>query len=62
MKLIQLHNIQFEDLEILNLNLESRRMFGRLYSSIENGFPSPAEDFEGEYLSLDERYLGSNQK
>lgn len=57
MKLIQLNNIQFEDIDILKLNPESPRIFGRLYSSIENGFPSPAEDFEGEYLSLDERYL-----
>ncbi|WP_419871072.1 LexA family protein [Chryseobacterium sp. CT-SW4] len=57
MKLIQLNNIQFEDIDILKVNPESPRIFGRLYSSIENGFPSPAEDFEGEHLSLDERYL-----
>lgn len=57
MKLIQLHNIQFEDLELLKINPDSSRLYGKMYSSIENGFPSPAEDFEGEHLSLDERYL-----
>ncbi|MHA7822459.1 LexA family protein [Chryseobacterium arthrosphaerae] len=57
MKIIQLHNIEFEDLELLKLNPDSERLFGKMYNSIENGFPSPAEDFEGEYLSLDERYL-----
>ncbi|MEI7488424.1 MAG: S24 family peptidase [Chryseobacterium sp.] len=57
MKIIQLDSIEFEDIELLSLKENSQKYYVRMYNSIENGFPSPAEDFEGEKLSLDERYL-----
>ena len=57
MKLVPLHNtVEFEDLELLSIKA-GQKMYGRVVSSIANGFPSPAEDFSGEVLSLDEKYL-----
>ncbi|WP_454059414.1 LexA family protein [Elizabethkingia ursingii] len=58
MKLIHLqHKLEFEDFELIDIKDNSVRKYAPFFSSIYNGFPSPAEDFEGEKLSLDERYL-----
>lgn len=58
MKLIQLHQkLEFEYFELLNIKEDAVIKHAAFFSNIQNGFPSPAEDFEGEKLSLDERYL-----
>lgn len=56
MKLIQ--NIKFSgDLEILKLESDGAKYFANYYGNVSAGFPSPAEDFQGTRISLDERYL-----
>ena len=57
MKLIKLPKIEFDDLDLLEIKQDGQRFYARQVNSIANGFPSPAEDFAGEVLSLDERYL-----
>ncbi|AQX84060.1 DNA repair protein [Elizabethkingia bruuniana] len=58
MKIVPLHNkIEFEDIELINIKDDAIKKYAPLFPSVQNGFPSPAEDFEGEKLSLDERYL-----
>ncbi|WP_374440597.1 LexA family protein [Epilithonimonas sp.] len=56
MKLIKV-STGFEDLEMLQIKQDGDKFYTRMVNSIANGFPSPAEDFAGEVLSLDERYL-----
>ena len=56
MKLIQ--NIQFSsDISLLKVNHEGQRYFVDFYGDVSAGFPSPAEDFQQERISLDERFL-----
>ena len=56
MKLIQ--NIKFsDDLHLLKIEHESKPTYVDFYGNISAGFPSPAEDFMQERISLDERYL-----
>lgn len=56
MKLIQ--NIQISsELEMLQLESEGTRFYVNYYGNVSAGFPSPAEDFQQERISLDERYL-----
>ncbi|WP_407497504.1 LexA family protein [Elizabethkingia meningoseptica] len=58
MKLLHIHHkLEFEDFELLSIKDDAVRKYAPFFSNIQNGFPSPAEDFEGEKLSLDERYL-----
>lgn len=56
MKLIKV-STGFEDLELMQIKQDGEKYYARMVNSIANGFPSPAEDFAGEVLSLDERYL-----
>lgn len=44
-------------MQMLPLLSDGRRFYVQLHDSIANGFPSPADDFEGRKISLDERYL-----
>ncbi len=45
------------NMQMLPLLSDGRRFYVQLHDSIANGFPSPADDFEGRKISLDERYL-----
>ena len=45
------------ELEQLSIELNSDRHYVPLQGSIQAGFPSPAEDFLLDRISLDERYL-----
>ena len=56
MKNIKIENIDFEDVELIHMKQDYHKCYVKMYS-VQNGFPSPAEDFEGEKLSLDEKYL-----
>lgn len=51
------YKLEFEDFELIDIKDDAVKKYAPFFSSIQNGFPSPAEDFEGEKLSLDERYL-----
>lgn len=56
MKLIQ--NIQFgNELEYLTIEKIDSRYYANYYGDVSAGFPSPAEDFRQERISLDERFL-----
>lgn len=56
MKLIR--NIQFApDLTLLRVSNDSERHFVKFYGNISAGFPSPADDFLQEGISLDQLYL-----
>lgn len=59
MKIIYNKPIQFESgLNIYKYNTESQKLEGFYISEkVQAGFPSPAEDFITERLSLDERYI-----
>lgn len=57
MKLVKLPKIGFEDFDLMEIKKDGERFYARQVSSIANGFPSPADDFAGEVLSLDEKYL-----
>ncbi len=45
------------DIHLLPLLSDGQRFYVQLHEHISNGFPSPADDFEGRKISLDERYL-----
>jgi len=45
------------DIQLLPLLSDGQRFYVQLHEHISNGFPSPADDFEGRKISLDERYL-----
>lgn len=49
--------LKFEDLELLDIKNDGEKFYVEIHESVENGFPSPASDFVGEKLSLDERFL-----
>ena len=44
-------------LRIYNVKIENNRTFIQHYGKVSAGFPSPAEDFIENRLSLDERFL-----
>lgn len=46
-----------EDLENLPIDSEARKQYAQYLGGIHAGFPSPAEDFLSDRVSLDERYL-----
>lgn len=46
-----------EELENLSLNKEGQKYFVEFHEGVRAGFPSPAEDFLSDRVSLDERYL-----
>ena len=53
-----LENRRFgSELELLNIETESDKKYVATYGAVPAGFPSPAEDFLGDRISLDERYL-----
>lgn len=58
MKIIQAPKVLgYEDFDILDIKQDGEKFYVQYHKSVENGFPSPAEDFAGEKISLDERYL-----
>jgi DNA polymerase V len=46
-----------DELENLSINKEGQKYFAEFHGGIRAGFPSPAEDFLSDRVSLDERYL-----
>jgi|SRR5690554_425525 len=46
-----------DELENIPINEDSKRYFVNYLGGINAGFPSPAEDFLSDRISLDERYL-----
>lgn len=46
-----------DTLENLPINKERKNIFVEFHGGIHAGFPSPAEDFLSDRISLDERYL-----
>lgn len=50
-----------DELENIPVNGEGQRIFVKYLGGVQAGFPSPAEDFLSERLSLDERYLSKKE-
>lgn len=57
MKKLPENNRFGSELELLNIETESDKKYVEIYGAVPAGFPSPAEDFLGDRISLDERYL-----
>ena len=56
MKLIK--NVKFSrDLQLLKIELSDNPHYVNSFGTVSAGFPSPAEDFLQERISLDEKYL-----
>lgn len=45
------------EIEFFPIKKDGEKYFVELHENISNGFPSPAEDFSGRRISLDERFL-----
>lgn len=45
------------EIEFFPVKKEGDKFYVELHDNIANGFPSPAEDFSGRRISLDERFL-----
>ena len=46
-----------DELEFFEIKKDGKKFYVELHNSIANGFPSPAEDFSGNRISLDEKFL-----
>ncbi|KQT20827.1 hypothetical protein ASG31_16715 [Chryseobacterium sp. Leaf404] len=47
----------YSEIEFFPVKKEGERYYVELHDDIANGFPSPAEDFSGKRISLDEKFL-----
>lgn len=47
----------YGEIEFFHVKSDGQRYFVDVHESIANGFPSPAEDFSGKRISLDEKFL-----
>lgn len=47
----------YGEIEFFPVKSDGQRYFVDVHESIANGFPSPAEDFSGKRISLDEKFL-----
>lgn len=56
MKIIKMQ-FESDEIEFLPIKRNGKKFYVEIHEEIPNGFPSPADDFAGEKLSLDERYL-----
>jgi DNA polymerase V len=56
MKVVQAPKLD-EELELLPIQEEGTRRYVNYFGGVQAGFPSPAEDFLGKRISLDEKYL-----
>lgn len=45
------------EIEFLPIKKTGKKFYVELHDEIQNGFPSPADDFTGRKISLDERYF-----
>jgi len=50
-----------EELENIPVNGEGQRILVKYLGGVQAGFPSPAEDFLADRVSLDERYLSKKE-
>lgn len=46
-----------EELELVPFSNDSERRYVNYFGGVQAGFPSPAEDFLGKKISLDEKYI-----
>lgn len=58
MKLIKQPKIN-KEIELLPIQHDGEKYFVRSFGNVSAGFPSPAEDFTEERISLDEKYLSN---
>jgi DNA polymerase V len=56
MKLLK-HPKLNEELEFLPIAVDGEKRYVNYFGGVQAGFPSPAEDFLGKRISLDEKYL-----
>ncbi|KQS91670.1 S24 family peptidase [Chryseobacterium sp. Leaf394] len=47
----------FNEIEFFPVKKDGDRFYVEVHENIANGFPSPAEDFSGKRISLDEKFL-----
>lgn len=47
----------YSELEFFPVKKDGDRYYVEVHDNIANGFPSPAEDFSGKRISLDEKFL-----
>lgn len=47
----------YNEIEFYPVKNEGEKFYVELHENIANGFPSPAEDFSGRRISLDEKFL-----
>ena len=47
----------YSEIEFYPVKKDGEKYYVELHSNIANGFPSPAEDFAGKRISLDEKFL-----
>lgn len=47
----------YSELEFFPIKKDGKKFYIEVHNDIANGFPSPAEDFSGDRLSLDEKFL-----
>lgn len=56
MKLIKAPRLN-DELELIPFSIENEKRFINYFGGVQAGFPSPAEDFIGKKISLDEKYI-----
>lgn len=56
MKLIKAPRLN-EELELVPFSNDSEKRYVNYFGGVQAGFPSPAEDFLGKKISLDEKYI-----
>ncbi len=47
----------YSEIEFFPVKNDGDRFYVEVHDNIANGFPSPAEDFSGKRISLDEKFL-----
>lgn len=56
MKLIKAPRLN-DELELIPFSIENEKRLINYFGGVQAGFPSPAEDFLGKKISLDEKYI-----
>lgn len=56
MKIIKAPRLN-EELELVPISADNEKRYVNYFGEVQAGFPSPAEDFLGKKISLDEKYI-----
>lgn len=56
MKIIKAPRLN-EELELVPISADNEKRYVNYFGGVQAGFPSPAEDFLGKKISLDEKYI-----